>query len=120
MSQKKKRVEIPRAIEAEVLVASDRTCCVCRVKGKSIQIHHIDDNPANNDPKNLAVLCLECHNDTQIWGGFGRKLNADQIVLYRDDWVSQVAKTRAAHNRLSSTPTVAYEKQLQQQVVEML
>src|SRR2546421_12467368 len=83
MPQKKKRVEIPRAMEAQVQFASDRTCCVCRVKGKPFQIHHIDDNPANNEFKNLAVLCLECHNETQIRGGFGRKLNAEQVILYR-------------------------------------
>jgi hypothetical protein len=97
MMQKKKRVEIPRAIEAQVQFASDRICCVCRIKGKPIQIHHIDDNPANNEIKNLAVLCLECHDETQIRGGFGRKLNADQVILYRDDWLIQVAKTRAAN-----------------------
>ncbi len=97
MPQKKKRVEIPRDIEAQVQFLSDRTCCVCRVRGKPFQIHHIDENPANNEPNNLVVLCLECHNETQIRGGFGRKLNADQIILYRDDWLIQVAKTRAAN-----------------------
>jgi hypothetical protein len=65
MPQKKKRVGIPRAIEAQVQFASDRTCCVCRVKGKPFQIHHIDENPANNEFKNLAILCLEYHNETQ-------------------------------------------------------
>lgn len=105
MPQKKKRVEIPRAIEAQVQFASDRTCCVCRVKGKPFQIHHIDENPSNNDFKNLAVLCLECHNETQLRGGFGRKLNADQVILYRDDWLIQVSKARAIHVDRLSTAT---------------
>lgn len=108
MPQKKKRIEIPRDIEAHVQFLSDRTCCVCRVKGKPFQIHHIDEDPANNDPQNLAVLCLECHNETQIRGGFGRKLNADQIILYRDDWLTQVAKTRAAS---VERDTPAYQQQ---------
>lgn len=69
-----------------VLFESDRTCCVCRVKGKPVQIHHIDDNPSNNWRSNLAVLCFDCHRDTQITGGFDRKLDADQVILYRDDW----------------------------------
>ena len=105
MPQKKKRVEIPPAIVAQVLFLTNRTCCVCRLKGKPFQIHHIDENPANNEPSNLAVLCLECHNETQIRGGFGRKLNAEQIILYRDDWLNQVAQTRAVHVDLSSSPT---------------
>ncbi len=95
MPTKKRRIEIPRALQAQVLFASDRICCICRVKGKPVQIHHIDDNPANNDFDNLAVLCLDCHNETQIRGGFHRKLDAEQVMLYRDDWLKQVSKTRA-------------------------
>jgi hypothetical protein len=66
---------------------------VCR-RAKPVQIHHIDDNPANNTPENLAVLCLECHRETQIRGGFDRKLDAAQVVLYRDHWLATVAKLR--------------------------
>jgi hypothetical protein len=51
-----------------------------------VQLHHIDEDPANNTQGNLAVLCLDCHGDTQTSGGFGRKLDADQVILYRDDW----------------------------------
>jgi hypothetical protein len=81
MASKKNRVEIPQALQAQVLFASDRTCCICRVKGKPVQIHHIDENPANNVFKNLAVLCLDCHNETQIKGGFYRKLDAENHVV---------------------------------------
>ncbi len=91
---KKVRVEIPNDIAAKVLFLSDRTCCVCRSAKKPIQIHHIDENPSNNHPDNLAVLCLDCHNDTMIKGGFGRKLNADQVILYRNDWLKTIKKRR--------------------------
>jgi len=40
-------------------------------------------------------LCLDCHTDTQIKGGFHRKLTSDQIILYRDDWIQIVSKNRA-------------------------
>lgn len=88
------RLSIPPEIAAKVLFLSDRTCCVCRRKGKPIQIHHIDGNPTNSDINNLAVLCLDCHNETQISGGFHRKLDAEQVRLYQDDWLNLVARER--------------------------
>ncbi|MBW5466282.1 hypothetical protein GPJ61_00140 [Brevibacillus formosus] len=92
---KKTRIEIPKDLAAKVMFLSDRTCCVCRSRNKPVQIHHIDENPANNDINNLAVLCLDCHNETMIKGGFGRKLNSDQVILYRNDWLEVVKKRRA-------------------------
>ncbi len=90
----KNRTEIPKEIVAQVLFESDRTCCVCRIPGKPVQLHHIDQDPCNHDPANLAVLCLECHNETQITGGFSRKLDATQVRTYRDDWHPRVAQRR--------------------------
>ena len=88
------RTPIPSDLVAEVLFASDNTCCVCRKRGKTIQIHHIDENPSNNVSENLAVLCLECHNKTQIKGGFGRRLNASLVIKYRDEWLERVILRR--------------------------
>jgi hypothetical protein len=91
-----KRTDVPSEIAAETLFKSDRTCCVCRDKQKPTQIHHIDGNPNNHIIKNLAVLCFDCHNKTLIRGGFDRKLDSDQIILYRDDWHQLVIQQRAA------------------------
>jgi hypothetical protein len=66
-----------------------------------VQIHHIDDDPSNNEIRNLAPLCFDCHSETQIKGGFGRKLDADQVYLYRDDWVRFVFQQRQAGLRKS-------------------
>ena len=92
MSVKKKRTEIPLEMAAEVLFRLDRRCCVCHKTG--VQIHHIDNNPANHVFENLAALCLDCHNETLIEKGFHRKLDARQIILYRDSWLAQVSKMR--------------------------
>ena len=69
---------------------SNRTCCVCTEPGKPTQIHHIDENPSNNSIENLAVLCLHCHECTQISGGFGRKLDAAQVSKFREQWLIRV------------------------------
>ncbi|MCH8833048.1 MAG: HNH endonuclease [Thaumarchaeota archaeon] len=92
---KKEKQIIPPDKATQILFLSDRTCCVCRQKGKYVQIHHIDEDPSNNDINNLAVLCLECHTDTQVVGGFHRKLDQNQVKLYRKDWLATIAKQRA-------------------------
>jgi len=110
------RVPIPRDIAAQVLFEHDRTCCVCRSRGKSVQVHHIDDEPSNNDPANLAVLCFDCHRDTQITGGFDRKLDSDQVLLYRDDWCRCVGRQRAM---LEVPPNDAVETKRSLEVAEV-
>ncbi len=88
------RTAVPEETAASVLFASDRTCCVCQVSGKPIQIHHIDEDHSHNEESNLCVLCLHCHDDTQIKGGFGRKLDATLVTQYRDTWCERVRKRR--------------------------
>lgn len=114
MRTKKSRKSIPPELAAKALFMSDRICCVCRVKGKPVQVHHIDDNPANNVLHNFAVLCFDCHTETQISGGFHRKLNADQVILYRDDWLNIVSRQRAVSpNRISDTDSIPQSADLE-------
>ena len=120
------RVPIPPEVAADVLFASDRTCCVCREPGKPVQIHHIDENHANNDPDNLAVLCLGCHHETQLSGGFARHLDAAQVRQFRDDWIQRVRRRRDDADRLATevmaavTRTVTTSDTLQVPVEEAI
>jgi hypothetical protein len=88
------RTPVPTQVSVEVLFAQNHTCCVCRERGKTVQLHHIDEDPTNHSPENLAVLCLEDHERTQVRGGFGKKLLAPEIKLYRNDWIERVKKRR--------------------------
>jgi hypothetical protein len=99
----KVRTPVPPNITAEVLFAHDHTCCYCRERGKAVQIHHIDDDPSNHVATNLAVLCLEDHNDTQVTGGFGRKLSDAEVRRYRDDWLERVRNRREEADRIAAT-----------------
>jgi len=100
---------IPKDLATEVLYASNRTCCVCGEREKATQIHHIDGNPGNNVFKNLSVLCLECHNNTQINGGFGRKLNVPLVTKYRDEWLKRVKLRRDLADELAVNRQVGKE-----------
>lgn len=99
---RKTRVPIEPHVAADVLFASDRTCCICRVRGRPVQIHHIDDDPSNNDWLNLVVLCLDCHNETQLKGGFGRRLDAAQVRQYRGDWFRRIQSRRDRADALAA------------------
>jgi hypothetical protein len=107
MKEKKNRIPIPKELAAEILYEFDRTCCVCSEKGKSVQIHHIDENPGNNSKNNLTVLCFDCHEETQVKGGFGRKLDAPQVLKYKSEWLERVCKRRQEADQLASLKTIA-------------
>jgi len=106
MKQKKIRIIIPTDIAAEALFTSDRTCCVCNVPGKPLQLHHINEDPSDNTLTNLAVLCLDCHNETMLRGGFGRKLDESQIIKYRAEWLARIQTRKAEADKLASIKTV--------------
>jgi hypothetical protein len=91
---------------AAILVAADRTCCVCRIGGRPIQLHHIDEDRSNADPDNFSVLCVGCHDETLRRGGFGRQLNAAQIRRYRDEWNDAVAERLTRAGRESAEGAV--------------
>jgi hypothetical protein len=93
---------------AAILVAADRTCCVCRIGGPPIQLHHIDEDRSNADPDNFAVLCVGCHDETLRRGGFGRQLNAAQIRRYRDEWNLAIADRlqRAGRESAAGAPVI--------------
>lgn len=85
----------------DILFAAQRTCCVCRVFGKPVQLHHIDEDYSHNAIDNLAVLCLECRHQTQIQGGLARHLSHSEVTRYRDDWHSRVHRRRERANALA-------------------
>lgn len=115
---KKLRVPIPNGIAAEILFSSDRTCCVCNSRGKQVQIHHIDENPANNVLDNLSVLCFECHDLTMVKGGFGRKLESNQVTLFRNEWINRVKNRKDKADDIASLETVIGENIKENAILE--
>jgi 5-methylcytosine-specific restriction endonuclease McrA len=57
---RKKRKAIPGSVADEVMFKADLSCCVCEKRDD--HIHHLDQDPSNNDIDNLALLCFEHHN----------------------------------------------------------
>lgn len=85
------RVPIPEELAVSVLFESDRTCCVCRLSGRGVEIHHVDGDPSNNTKKNLAVLCKDCHSDAHTTQAFARNLTPAVVQKYNETWRALVA-----------------------------
>lgn len=86
------RRKIPEKIADNLMFVNDHTCCICRMKGKHVQIHHIDRDDTNNALANLAVLCLECHSRVTGDEGLGRSYTHGEIKQYKRTWESIVRK----------------------------
>ncbi len=87
------RIKIPNRIESTLMFQNDHTCCICREKGKDVQIHHIV-NRNNNTPSNLAVLCLDCHSRVTGSRGLGKKFTEQEVKQYKKNWEFLVKRKR--------------------------
>jgi ubiquitin len=53
------RRPIPKAVREQVMKEYKHHCAIC---GRDHpQLHHIDEDPSNNNPLNLIPLCPNCH-----------------------------------------------------------
>ena len=89
--ERKRRIPIEPTLAAQVLFSSDRTCCVCRNPSRKVEIHHIDEDPSNNEFSNLAVVCNDCQSDAHTKHAFARNLTPQLITLYNESWRSLVS-----------------------------
>jgi hypothetical protein len=55
----KARTSIPSKTKKDLLDEFRHRCAICG--GDSPHVHHIDEDPGNNDPENLLPLCPNCH-----------------------------------------------------------
>jgi hypothetical protein len=76
---KPKRIAIPKSTKDPVLKEFNHRCSICG--GDRPQVHHIDENPSNNDPLNLLPLCPNCHLRDQH--DPTRTLEVDRLRLFR-------------------------------------
>jgi len=59
MTKKDSRVAVPKAIRDVLLREFNHRCAICG--SDRPHVHHIDEDPTNNDPLNLLPLCPNCH-----------------------------------------------------------
>lgn len=57
----KQRVTIPQRVRNQVMNEYRHQCAICGKNQPEPHLHHIDEDPANNDPQNLLPLCPNHH-----------------------------------------------------------
>jgi 5-methylcytosine-specific restriction endonuclease McrA len=54
------RVPFTKIERERIITRLGQQCATCN-KIQDLQIHHVDENPANNGLDNLELLCYRCH-----------------------------------------------------------
>ena len=84
------RRKVPEAIQTKIFMMSRRRCSVCfglerDASRKRGQIAHLDGNPANDHPDNLAYLCLEHHDEYDGKTSQSKGLTVQEVKEYRNE-----------------------------------
>ena len=82
----------PKKVIEDVLVLSQRCCCIChKYDGRNVNIHHIiqEADGGLNTIDNAICLCLSCHGDVGHYNPrhpIGIKFTPAEIKRHRDEW----------------------------------
>src|SRR6185437_2216174 len=58
----KGRTAVPAGVRRMLFLEAGYKCAMLRCEHETgLEVHHIDENPSNNDPFNLIVLCAVHH-----------------------------------------------------------
>lgn len=85
------RTKVPPATADDLLVTNAHTCCICREARQPVEIHHINGDPSDNRPENLAVLCRNCHGLVTGKNSLGRSYSAAEVSQYKKRWEAACA-----------------------------
>ena len=99
-----KRPPIPKPIKRSILTKNLGVCCVCKERGIGTNFHHINGNPANNNEDNIAVLCVQEHDQHHRPNANVKtkhlELGADKIKEYKYEWEQTVEECKSDHPKI--------------------
>ncbi len=89
---KKSRVSVPEDTRLDLIGRCNNRCCLCQTP--FVVIHHIDEDPSNNDIGNLAPLCPNCHSQAHSTSQLTVNLTPSRIIALRDKWYDYCEQRR--------------------------
>lgn len=105
-----KRLPIPKPIQRSLLTKNLGVCCVCKERGTGTNFHHIDGNPANNNEDNIAVLCVQEHDQHHRPNAYVKtkhlELGAHKINEYKREWEQTVEECKSDNPKIFAVVNV--------------
>jgi len=92
----KTRASVSETTRLEVISKCNNRCCICQTP--FIVIHHLDEDPSNNELDNLAALCPNCHSQAHSSNQLTANLTAPRIAVLRDKWYEYCDNRRESLN----------------------
>jgi hypothetical protein len=91
-----------------LLEANAFRCCVCKRPNIGVNIHHIDGHPSNTVDENLAILCVEDHDEHHRPDEYEAQtkhleLDAEEILRLKDSWEAFVTEARKPDPKVIAT-----------------
>jgi hypothetical protein len=107
------RPPIPESVQTDVLTKCRRRCCICfglnhDLTEKCGQIAHLDQNPSNHDPDNLAFLCLPHHDRYDGRTSQSKGLTITEVKIYRSSLWAAIERNE---HQQSGLPPITNPKQ---------
>lgn len=91
------------------MVANNHICCICHESRKQVVIHHIDSNPRNHAPANLATVCHDCHSRITGDEGLGRRFTPTEVTLFKQRWEAVCAGEGETVDELDEPEQLVYQ-----------
>ena len=110
-----KRNRVPPSVEADVLMASRRRCCVCvflldRHEVRTGQIAHLNGNRTQSTFENLVWLCLEHHDALDSRTSQSKGLMSEEVRRHRDALYERYGWVGSTERKTNDAPAVAKQK----------
>lgn len=106
---KKKRKNISGTQRKRLLEKNAHVCCVCKKRGIGVNLHHLDENPSNNDDDNIAVLCVkehDCHHRPNSYPSLEHlNLTTEQLKGKKKSWENFVSEAKKEKSNVCATIT---------------
>jgi hypothetical protein len=102
------RKKVPQSLRRKIVTGSAAVCCVCKTRGVGVNLHHIDGDPSNNDPANLAVICVKDHDAHHRPAAYHpcHFLSEDKLRHRKIEWEQFVARARSSPPRVGAVVNV--------------